>query len=176
MLPATRSVAGPSMMYAPCALLCSTSVYHSLCCQRAATSSALSYTACSHPLHPSYIIHTHCRSRLLCQWREQPVVPESSASFLNFHCIQMHRKFLPDQARPGVTPRVAQVDDEGQVAIVHGDAREVDDAGDALLYKCNAGQSPLLLADLRRETGEGEPWSLRRTRAKPLRKDSSVSV
>jgi hypothetical protein len=41
---------------------------------------------------------------------------------------------IPNQRRPGVTRRVTQVDDEGQVAVVDGDAGNVDDARDALLF------------------------------------------
>ena len=39
----------------------------------------------------------------------------------------------PHNRRPRVTLRVAQVDDQGQVAVVDGHAGEVEEAGDALL-------------------------------------------
>ena len=53
---------------------------------------------------------------------------------MSIHFIaQPFAENIPNQRRPRVAPRVAQIDDEGQVAVVDGDPAEVDDAGDALL-------------------------------------------
>ena len=48
--------------------------------------------------------------------------------------LLLRQEIVPDQRGSRVTPRVAQVYDERQVAVVDGDAGEVDDARDALLY------------------------------------------
>jgi hypothetical protein len=44
------------------------------------------------------------------------------------------RRSVPDEAGPGVAAGVAQVDDQGQVAVVDGDLGEANDASDALLF------------------------------------------
>jgi hypothetical protein len=43
---------------------------------------------------------------------------------------------LPDEGGLRLALGVAQVQDQGQVAVVDGDAGDIDDARDALLWSC----------------------------------------
>ena len=47
---------------------------------------------------------------------------------------------LPDEGGLGLALRVAKVEDQGQVAVVNGDAGDIDDARDALLLLYEYGR------------------------------------
>jgi len=42
----------------------------------------------------------------------------------------------PDERRLGLAVCISEIEDQWEVAVVDGDARDVDDAGDALLVAC----------------------------------------
>lgn len=48
---------------------------------------------------------------------------------------------VPDERGLGLALGVAQVEDQREVAVVDGDARDIDDAGDALLGGVSGGVS-----------------------------------
>ena len=73
----------------------------------------------------------------------------------------------PDQRGSRVAPGVAKVEDQRQVAVLDGDAAEVDDTGDTLLFAVVRVRDALLKQDEGRGSGD-VPWSPRKTVATPF--------
>ena len=71
----------------------------------------------------------------------------------------------PDQRGSRVAPGVAKVEDQRQVAVLDGDAAEVDDTGDALLFAVVRVRDAMLS---KMRQGVDVPWSPRKTVATPF--------